>query len=111
MIAAIDARHQRAEFAVGGFPSSQHDFMPGPAFRLGPILGAAGAIGCAEFLGDDTLQPQLARRLQNVIAVVLEMSDIVDQFRFAPGPRVEQLLQFRFALGERERANIHATRE
>src|SRR5438034_1161653 len=31
VIAAIDARHQRAEFAVGGFPPSQHDLMSGAA--------------------------------------------------------------------------------
>ena len=45
MIAAIDAGHQRAEFAVGGLPAAEHDLLSGAAFGLGPALGAAGAIG------------------------------------------------------------------
>src|SRR4029077_2612043 len=29
MVAAVDAGHQRAEFAVGGLPSPEHDLLPG----------------------------------------------------------------------------------
>src|ERR1019366_1580542 len=56
VIAAIHARHQRAEFAVGGFPAADHDLMPGAAFGLGPVFGSTRTIGRAELLRDDTFQ-------------------------------------------------------
>ena len=84
MIAAIDAGHQRAEFAVGGLPAAEHDLVPGAAFGLGPALRAAGAIGRIELLGDDAFQRQLAGRFQHGIAAALEMLDIADQLLPCP---------------------------
>ena len=101
MLAAIDAGHQRAEFAVGGLPAAQHDFVPGAAFGLGPVLGAAGAIGRAELLGDDAFQRQLAGRLQHGIAAAFEMFDIADQL--CPCPCRASSNCFSRALRSRER--------
>src|SRR5438445_8027351 len=68
MIAAMDAGHQRTEFAVGGLPAAKDDLMPGAAFGLGPALGPAGLIGPTELLRDDALQRQLAGRAQHGVA-------------------------------------------
>ncbi len=111
MIAAIDARHQRAEFAVGGFPPSEHDLMSGPAFGLGPTLASTRLIGRAELLRDDAFQRQLASRLQDGFAPGFKMLDIADQFAFALGPRFQQFLQLRLSIGERQGANIRSIRE
>ena len=111
MIAAIDARHQRTEFAVGGFPPAQHDLVSGAALGLGPVLGPARAIGRAELLRDDAFQRQLAGRLQNCVAAGFEMLDIADQAGFALGPRFQQFFQLRLSLGERQAAYIHSIGE
>ena len=103
MIAAMDADQQRAEFAVGGFPAADHDLVAGAAFGLGPALGAAGAIGRVELLGDDAFERQLAGRLQDGVAAGLEMLDIADQLALALA-RLQQFLQPLLALGERQRA-------
>src|SRR3984885_4349053 len=55
-IVAIEAGHQRAEFAVGGLPAAEHDFLSGARFDLGPAFGTPGAIGRAEFLGNDAFE-------------------------------------------------------
>ena len=102
MTAAIDTRHQRAEFAVGGFPAAQHDLMAGAAFCLGPVLGTAGLIGRTEFLGDDAFQRQLACRFQDGIAARLKVLDIADQSAFALGARLQQFFQLRLALAKRQ---------
>ena len=109
MIAAIDAGHQRAEFAVGGLPAPQHDLLSGTGFCLGPALRAARTIGRAELLGNDPLKRQFRRRLQDRVPVSLEMLDIADRFGF--GPRVQHFLQSRFALPKRQAAKIFAVRK
>ena len=61
-------------------------------------------IGRAELLGDDAFQRQFAGRLQDGVAAGLEMLDITDQLGFALGPRLQQLLQLRLPLAERQAA-------
>ncbi len=87
-----------------------HDLLSGAAFGLGPALGAAGTIGRAELLGDDTFQRQLARRLHDGVAAGFEMLDIADRSGFA-FPRFQQLLQPRLALAERQAAKVFAIGE
>src|ERR1700729_2801646 len=111
MTVAMHARHQRSEFAISGFPAPQHDLLSGAGFGLGPVFGAARTIGRAEFLRDDTFQPQLRGGLQNAIAVVLEMLDIADRSGFALWQRLQQLFQLLLALAERQRAKIHSISE
>ena len=84
MIVAIDAGHQRAEFALGGFPAAEHDLLAGANLGLGPGRRAAGMIGRIELLRDDAFERQLARRLQHLLAIALEMLDIADLFRPCP---------------------------
>ncbi len=107
MIAAIDPGHQRTEFTVGGFPSPQHDLVPGAGLGLGPAFRATGSIGRIQLLGDDAFQLLLGRRFQNGRAVLLEMLDIADHFCFAL-PGLQQLLQSLFPLAERRAAKILA---
>ena len=103
MVAAMDARHQRAEFPVGGLPAADHDLMPGPALGLGPAFRAAGAIGRVELLGDDAFERQFAGRLQDGIAAGLEMLDIADQLVACPCAASSSCLQARLALAQRQR--------
>src|SRR5579859_6313185 len=116
MIAAMDARHQRAEFSLGGFPSANHDLLSGAAFRFGPVLGPAGTIRRTELFRDDAFQRELARRLQNRLtissglAVTFEMLDIPDQFGFSLS-RLQQLLQTLLSLAKQKGTNIHSIRE
>ena len=87
MIVAVDAGHQRTEFAGRGLPAAEHDFMAGAALDLDPAIGAAGLIRGTQLFGNNALQRQLRSRLQNGLAVGFEMLDIADQiFRgLAPG--------------------------
>src|SRR6185312_13115303 len=55
MIVAIDAGHKRAELAVGGLPSADHNLLARARLRLGPALRAAGMIGRLELFGDNAL--------------------------------------------------------
>ena len=110
MIAAIDAGHQRAEFAVGGLPAAEHDLMSRAALCLGPALGAAGAIGRIELLGDDAFEREFAGRFQHGIAAALKMLDVADLLVLA-FPRVQQFLQPPLALDQRQRAKILAIGE
>ena len=105
MTAAIDAGHQRTEFAVGGLPAAEHDLLPGADLGLGPALGASGAIGRIQLLGDDAFQLQFACRFQHGIAAFFEMLDVADQLFFAIPP-LQQLLQAFLALAQRQRAKI-----
>src|SRR5271169_3373312 len=50
MIAAVNAGHQRAEFAVGGLPSTEHNLLAGAAFGFGPAFRTTGAIKRAKLL-------------------------------------------------------------
>ena len=79
MTAAMDTRHQRAEFTVGGFPAAEHHLLPVANLGLGPAFGTAGAIGCIELLGDDAFQRQFSGCLQDRVTTVLEMLDVADQ--------------------------------
>jgi len=78
MIAAMDARHQRAEFAGIALPAAEYHLMPGAAFRFDPVHGAFRAIRRIEPLGDDAFQRHPARRAQHRIAAGLEMFDVTD---------------------------------
>src|SRR5271169_6654822 len=80
VVAALDACHQRAELAVVGLPSAEHDFLSGAAFGLGPALRTAGTIRRGELLGNDALQRQSARRAEYRVAAGFEMFDVTDQF-------------------------------
>ena len=108
MAVAIDACHQRTEFAASGFPPPQHDFMSGPALGLGPVLRTPGAIGRIELLRDDALKRQLAGRLQDGVTATLEMFDITDLPGLGLRSSFQQFLQALFTFGERQRANILA---
>src|SRR5215218_3972116 len=83
MVTAVYPRHQRSEFTVGCLPTSQHDLMAGPAFRLGPVSSAPRAIGGAELLGNDSLERQLACRFEDRVTAAFEVLDIADRFGFA----------------------------
>src|SRR5579871_142993 len=79
MIAAIDARHQRAELAVGRLPSAEHDYLSRARLGFGPALRTSAAVWRAELLGDDPFKRQFRRRFQHGIAIALKVFDIADR--------------------------------
>ena len=76
--------------------------MAGAALGLDPAADAARAIGRVELLGDDAFEAHAAGRFQHRIARRLEMLDIAQRRMLALEP-VQQLLQPRLALAERQR--------
>src|SRR3954464_13960207 len=106
MIAAIDPGHQRAEFAIRGLPAADHDLMAGTAFRLDPMVGAAGLVGCLEPLRDNAFQRHFARGFPHRLAAGLEMFKIMNDAAAMLAFRTEQFLQAALALPERLPAKI-----
>src|SRR3954465_13591455 len=95
MPAAIDAPHQRTEFAVGGLPAAEHDLLPAADLGLGPAFRASRAIGRASSLGDDAFQLQFPGRFHNGIAAFFEMISVTDQL-FLSVPAIPPALQALF---------------
>src|SRR5215467_11995375 len=97
MVAAMNARHQRSEFATGRLVSADHDLMAGPALGLGPALGTARTIGRIQSLRDHPFELELAGRPQHGIPAALEMLDVADLVRALPATSFQEFLEPRLA--------------
>ena len=92
MVATIDARHQRTEFAIGGLPAPKHYLLTVADFGLGPVLGPAGLIGRAELFRYDPFQRHLAGGLPDRLAPGLDMSEVADQAFLAAAAAFQHVL-------------------
>src|SRR5262249_46319764 len=107
LLAAMYACDQRAQLLSLLGPAADDDFLPGTALGLDPAADPAAAVGRAELLGHDALETHAAGRCKHGIARRLEMVDVADLLALVL-EAVEQLLQPRLALGERQGPEILA---
>ena len=101
----MHARDQRTQFLALLRPAANDDFLAGPGLGLDPAADAAAAVGCAELLGDDALEAHAAGRLQDRVAVGLEMVDVTDLVALVLGTG-QQFPQPRLALAERQWSQV-----
>ncbi len=110
LAALVDAHQQGAELARLARPAADHHLVAGAALGLQPALAAARAGGGVEPLRHDPFERHAAGRLQDRIAGDLEVVDVADPLgRLRRG--VEQGLQPRLALAERQVAEVRALGE
>ena len=107
----MHADQQRAQLPGLAGPAADHHLLAGAALGLDPVSGAARAIGRVERLGDDAFEVHAAGRLQHGIAARSRSARRSGCSRHACPCGVEQLLQPRLALAQRQVAQILAVGE
>ena len=110
LLAAMDADQQGTHLLGFAGPAADHHLMAGAGLDLQPVSDAARSVGRGELLGDDAFEAHARSRFQHGRARGLEMLDIAQRRMLALEP-VQQLLQPRLALAERQGAQILAVGE
>src|SRR3546814_1807332 len=118
LVIAHDQRAHRLARDRGGDVAGDHELLAFGAFRLQPVLAAAGAIGRARDLGHHALQAEPAGMPQDHVAVVSEMAAVAqDTLRFVEEPRSEEhtselqsLMRISYAVFCLKKKNIYRVR-